>query len=269
MRFVAADEGDGSLVEAAIDDVAIIATSSTSAVGDGDLQVAMVPVLGQNVPNPFNPSTEISFNLPQDGRASLKVFDVKGALVRVLLDGELAAGTAAGRLGRLGRRRPAGGFGRLLLPPGDGRRRAGQAHVADQVARTGRIAVTDEDPGQTCPGSFFMPEISTLLSPTETGSMIPCSKDEQTHSGPPARIPWSASGNPDSSPWSGALQPVRLGLFTRGFCRRNRDSPGPDPGAAGPVRGPVGQPRRVWRTSSCCRNWVIFSGSTGWPSRTP
>ena len=93
MRFVAADEGDGSLVEAAIDDVAIIATSSTSAVGEGDLQVAMVPVLGQNVPNPFNPSTEISFNLPQSGRASLKVFNVKGSLVRTLVDEDLPAGS--------------------------------------------------------------------------------------------------------------------------------------------------------------------------------
>jgi len=93
LRFVAADENDGSLVEAGIDDVAIIALSSTSGVGDGDLQVAMVPVLDQNVPNPFNPSTEISFNLPRSGHASLKIYNVKGALVRVLLDEELAAGT--------------------------------------------------------------------------------------------------------------------------------------------------------------------------------
>jgi hypothetical protein len=93
LRFVAADEGDGSLVEAAIDDVAIIAVSAPSAVSNGDLQVAMVPVLDQNVPNPFNPATEISFNLPRNGHASLKIYNVQGALVRVLLDEELAAGS--------------------------------------------------------------------------------------------------------------------------------------------------------------------------------
>ncbi len=92
LRFVAADEGDGSLVEAAVDDLAIIALAATSAVGDEDLHVAMVPVLDQNVPNPFNPSTAISFNLPRAGQASLKIYNVKGELVSVLIDGEVAAG---------------------------------------------------------------------------------------------------------------------------------------------------------------------------------
>jgi Zn-dependent metalloprotease len=92
LQFIAEDENEGSLVEAAIDDVAIIAVSGLSGVGEDDLQVAMVPVLDQNVPNPFNPSTVISFNLPRVGHASLKVYDVKGALVRVLLDEERPAG---------------------------------------------------------------------------------------------------------------------------------------------------------------------------------
>ena len=37
--------------------------------------------LYQNVPNPFNASTEISFDLPEAGRASLKVFDLNGKLI--------------------------------------------------------------------------------------------------------------------------------------------------------------------------------------------
>ena len=43
-------------------------------------------------PNPFNPQTSVSFNLPRDGRASLEVYDVSGRLVRTLVDGNLPAG---------------------------------------------------------------------------------------------------------------------------------------------------------------------------------
>jgi glycosidase len=48
--------------------------------------------LGQNYPNPFNPATSIRFGLPARGSASLKVFDVLGREVAVLLDGEAVAG---------------------------------------------------------------------------------------------------------------------------------------------------------------------------------
>jgi len=44
-------------------------------------------------PNPFNPKTRIRFELPENGKVSLGVFDVEGCLVKRLLDGsELAAG---------------------------------------------------------------------------------------------------------------------------------------------------------------------------------
>jgi hypothetical protein len=48
--------------------------------------------LAQNAPNPFNPSTKISFRLDQDGPVKLEVFNARGQLVRVLADGALAAG---------------------------------------------------------------------------------------------------------------------------------------------------------------------------------
>ena len=49
-------------------------------------------ILAQNVPNPFNPATEIRFNLPEAGPVRLEVFDIKGRRVRRLLDGRAAAG---------------------------------------------------------------------------------------------------------------------------------------------------------------------------------
>ena len=49
-------------------------------------------LLEQNAPNPFNPRTEIWFDLPGATPARLAVYDASGALVRVLVDGELPAG---------------------------------------------------------------------------------------------------------------------------------------------------------------------------------
>ena len=49
--------------------------------------------LRQNQPNPFNPVTAITFELPRPGRATLRVFDTSGRLIRVLLDRDMPAGT--------------------------------------------------------------------------------------------------------------------------------------------------------------------------------
>jgi len=49
--------------------------------------------LAQNSPNPFNPMTEISFAVPQNGgQVSLEIFDVRGQKVRTLVQSHLEAG---------------------------------------------------------------------------------------------------------------------------------------------------------------------------------
>jgi hypothetical protein len=48
--------------------------------------------LRQNFPNPFNPGTNITFDLPVDAHVTLKVFDITGREVATLADGIARAG---------------------------------------------------------------------------------------------------------------------------------------------------------------------------------
>jgi hypothetical protein len=47
----------------------------------------------QNSPNPFNPRTEINFDLPRDENVNISVYDVKGRLVRTLLSEPMTYGS--------------------------------------------------------------------------------------------------------------------------------------------------------------------------------
>ena len=49
--------------------------------------------LYQNYPNPFNPTTVLSFDMPKDGYASLKIFNAIGQEVAVIIDGNIKAGS--------------------------------------------------------------------------------------------------------------------------------------------------------------------------------
>jgi len=60
-------------------------------VTDGDA-IPTVYALYQNVPNPFNPTTTIRFDLPAGTKVTLKIFNVRGQLVRTLVDEDMSAG---------------------------------------------------------------------------------------------------------------------------------------------------------------------------------
>jgi len=62
----------------------------------GSSPTVPVPEAGQftvaSYPNPFNPSTKIEFNLPRRGELRLRIYNVRGELVRTLLDEVRPAG---------------------------------------------------------------------------------------------------------------------------------------------------------------------------------
>ncbi len=58
-----------------------------------DAEIPKLHQLYQNFPNPFNPSTAISFSLPTQSFVSLKVFDLIGREVATLVSEELPVGT--------------------------------------------------------------------------------------------------------------------------------------------------------------------------------
>jgi hypothetical protein len=66
----------------------------TSGVGEGEVASLRTRRLEAS-PNPFNPRTELSFDLPRGGDVRLQVYDVAGRLVATLLDEPRAAGPVA------------------------------------------------------------------------------------------------------------------------------------------------------------------------------
>ena len=60
-----------------------------------DFQILSVPesfTLNKNYPNPFNPSTNIKFELPNDGDVQIFIYDIKGSLIDELINGYMEAG---------------------------------------------------------------------------------------------------------------------------------------------------------------------------------
>ena len=45
-----------------------------------------------NYPNPFNPETNIVFNLPEDGKVQLDIYNIKGQMIKSLISDQMAVG---------------------------------------------------------------------------------------------------------------------------------------------------------------------------------
>jgi hypothetical protein len=60
--------------------------------GKGAMERPIHCGLFQNVPNPFNAETEIGYALPEAGYVRLCLYDLRGGQVKVLVEGNQAAG---------------------------------------------------------------------------------------------------------------------------------------------------------------------------------
>ena len=59
---------------------------------ENNQQIPSAYSLNQNYPNPFNASTQISYELPRSGEVSLRIYNIKGELVRELMNEYTPAG---------------------------------------------------------------------------------------------------------------------------------------------------------------------------------
>jgi hypothetical protein len=59
----------------------------------GDVTLPNAYVLGQNFPNPFNPTTVIRFSLPERTHVTLSIYNILGQRVATIVDEEMLAGT--------------------------------------------------------------------------------------------------------------------------------------------------------------------------------
>jgi len=59
---------------------------------NGEMAIPTEFVLNQNFPNPFNPTTVIRFGLPGVQQVTIKIYDIRGSLVRTLAQGRFSAG---------------------------------------------------------------------------------------------------------------------------------------------------------------------------------
>ncbi len=72
-----------------VDDIRLESEPSAT---DDQISIPIVLVMDQNFPNPFNPKTNINFSLPQAQAAQISIYNLKGQLVKKLLDANLPAG---------------------------------------------------------------------------------------------------------------------------------------------------------------------------------
>lgn len=97
LRFTVGDLLNPSLVEAAVDDVRILAAFGAAVEAVAPPPSAPGLSLAQNRPNPGGPGTEIGYALPGPSRVRLIIYDVRGRAVRDLVSGDRPAGPGVAR----------------------------------------------------------------------------------------------------------------------------------------------------------------------------
>jgi parallel beta-helix repeat protein len=74
-------------------DIEIIGNpSETTGIDDTEVIVPIVTSLGNNYPNPFNPTTTIQYGMKQSGKVTITIFNTRGQLIKTLVDANKKAG---------------------------------------------------------------------------------------------------------------------------------------------------------------------------------
>lgn len=68
-----------------------IVNNVTVSTGD-DVSTPQTFALHQNYPNPFNPETNINYEIPEDGHVSISIYNMRGTLVKTLVNENQASG---------------------------------------------------------------------------------------------------------------------------------------------------------------------------------
>ena len=92
--------GDTGFAASIVDDTggmlfdmkAVLPTAETAVEVSSEATIPVTYALHPNFPNPFNPETTISYDLPEPERIRLSIYDTPGQLVRLLLDEVRSAG---------------------------------------------------------------------------------------------------------------------------------------------------------------------------------
>ncbi|KPL06398.1 hypothetical protein AMJ71_09815 [candidate division TA06 bacterium SM1_40] len=94
VTFIAMDHGSPALADTEQTDIRVTDVVGVEDVEDGDEgpEIPLTRYLAQNYPNPFRSATTIEYGLVAPTHVSLRIYDVRGAFVRALVNEELGAG---------------------------------------------------------------------------------------------------------------------------------------------------------------------------------
>lgn len=84
----------GTTVVIPVDEIRRIVYSETTGIRSQAASQTVPPAFRmlQNYPNPFNPATTIVYDIPEQSDVSVRIFDLRGALIRELSRGPQGAG---------------------------------------------------------------------------------------------------------------------------------------------------------------------------------